>query len=326
MSASFNPSPPNETPSTGSSSGMSAGGLPSGWSSLTQQQQIERILRRVRELPAIPELVDKIVDLLNSANSSAAQIANLISYDPGLTSKILKLVNSSAYGFQRQISSIQHAIMILGFGNIRGLVLSASLLRLFEGEKSNRMNINFFWRHSLTTALYSRLLADHLGCDYAEDAFSAGMLHDIGKMVLGVYFPEVYTHIILEAKKQHVLPYGQAFSDVEEACLGLTHSELGYHVALKWKLPNTFCDVIRYHHHPEDAQYAPRLVAIVALANALSNVELHHAGVLMPGMVPESLIRVLTQEDDTLGWLHSIYELIKQPQDEVDGWLASLAS
>lgn len=323
MSASFNPKPTNESPSPSS---MSAGGLPAGWSSLTHQQQLERILRRVRELPAIPELVDKIVDLLNSANSSAAQIANLISYDPGLTSKILKLVNSSAYGFQRQISSIQHAIMILGFGNIRGLVLSASLLSLFETQHSNRMNLTLFWRHSLTTALYSRLLAQELGCDYAEDAFSAGMLHDIGKMVLGVYFPEVYTHIILEAKKQQVLPYGQAFSNVEESNLGLTHSELGYHVALKWKLPNTFCDVIRYHHSPEQAQYAPRLVAIVALANVFSNIELHHAGVITPGIVPESLIRFFTQEEDTFGWLNAIYDSIQQPQDEVDGWLSSLAS
>src|SRR5437764_442296 len=106
----------------------------------TNKAKYDIILKRVGDLPALPDVVNKIVELLGKPDSSAAEVAKFISYDPGLTSKVLRMVNSAAYGFQRQISSVQHAIMILGFSTIRGLVLSASIFKLLETNPPRGMD------------------------------------------------------------------------------------------------------------------------------------------------------------------------------------------
>jgi putative nucleotidyltransferase with HDIG domain len=241
----------------------------------------EIILKRIRDIPSLPEVVNRILEVLGHPNTPASEIAKLISYDPGLTSKVLRMVNSAAYGFQRQISSIQHGIMILGFNNVRGLVLSASIFKLLEGHTHpGGLNHKKFWEHSLGTAVAARLLAKQLRIPDADDIFSAAMLHDIGKVVMDVYFSEDYRTVLTTARHRGLLPHGSEFYVLEQAIMGVTHTSIGSFLATKWKLPVNITEVIEYHHQPHRAQHCQNLVYLVALANEMAILEynLHGQG------------------------------------------------
>lgn len=231
----------------------------------------ETILKRIRDIPSLPDVVSKILAVISKPTTPASEIARLISYDPGLTSKVLRMVNSAAYGFQRQISSIQHGIMILGFNNVRGLVLSASIFKLFEGHTHpGGLNHKDFWEHSMRTAVAARVLAKELRVPDADDIFSAAMLHDIGKVVLDIYFQQDYQRVLAEARRLDMPIHGRKFYMLEHQLLGITHTGIGSFLATKWKLPMTITEVIQFHHEPDKAQNCPHLVHLVALANEMT--------------------------------------------------------
>jgi putative nucleotidyltransferase with HDIG domain len=231
----------------------------------------EIVLKRIRDIPSLPDVVNKILSIISKPSTPASEIARLISYDPGLTSKVLRMVNSAAYGFQRQISSIQHGIMILGFNNVRGLVLSASIFKLFEGHACpGGLNHTEFWEHSLGTAVAARVLAKELRIPEADDIFSAAMLHDIGKVVLDVYFQEDYVKVLEAAREQQMPCHGPTFYRLEQSMLGITHTGIGSFLASKWKLPTAITEVIQFHHEPHKTENCTQLVYLVALANEMT--------------------------------------------------------
>lgn len=284
-------------------------------SSLTGAHEI--ILKRIRDIPSLPDVVNKILSLISQPNTPASEVARLISYDPGLTSKVLRMVNSAAYGFQRQISSIQHGIMILGFNNVRGLVLSASIFKLFEGHTHpGGLNHKQFWEHSLGTAIAARVLAKALCVPDADDIFSAAMLHDIGKVVLDVYFGPEYAKVLLEARKQHTSMHGAAFRHLEESVMGLTHTSIGGQLAVKWKLPMTITEVIQHHHQPDQAQNCEAMVYLVALADEMAVLQYEKAGVFYLEHFTPELLDYFNLEEDSLKELMAILkEDIHSAQD-----------
>ena len=237
----------------------------------------ELILKRIRDIPSLPDVVNRILVVIAKPTTPASEIARLIAYDPGLTSKVLRMVNSAAYGFQRQISSIQHGIMILGFNNVRGLVLSASIFKLFEGHTHpGGLNHQEFWEHSLCTAVAARVLASQFQVPDADDIFSAAMLHDIGKVVLDIYFQQEYQVVLGHARRLNVPCHGPAFYALEHKLLGITHAGIGSFLATKWKLPISFTEVIQFHHEPEKAENCQSMVFMVALANQMAQLYHHN--------------------------------------------------
>jgi putative nucleotidyltransferase with HDIG domain len=229
------------------------------------------VLKRIRDVPALPEVVNQIILLLGRANTPASEIAKLVAYDPGLSSRVLRMVNSAAYGFQREVSSIQHAIMILGFNTVRGLVLSASIFKLLKGEaKALGFDSKSFWLHSMLTAMLATYVGDAYKMDVKDEAFSAGMLHDVGKLVLAQHFSTEYMAVLSETSKLKQPIHGQGFWLREQLMLGLSHTDIGLHLADKWKLPDGLASVIGYHHSPDKAPEAKQgLVYLIALANEL---------------------------------------------------------
>lgn len=132
------------------------------------------ILRKVKDIPSLPEVVTKVMELVSNPTSSAAELSKVIAHDPGLTTRVLRLVNSAYYGFPKQISSVQQAIMILGFTTMRGLVLSTSIFKIFTSKDSSSgktIDYKIFWKHSINTALCSRIIASSLGMTEVGDAF-----------------------------------------------------------------------------------------------------------------------------------------------------------
>ena len=239
---------------------------------LADEKRREMALRRIRDVPSLPEVTNEIVRLLGKPATPASEIAKLISFDPGLTSRVLRMVNSAAYGMNRQVSSIQHGIMILGFNTVRGLVLSASMFKIFDKANSGKgLDHQAFWQHSLLCAMLARRTCEYYQLPEQEDAFSAGMLHDIGKLVLDQFFQEDYQVVLSAAKEHEMPPHGQPFLDLETEILGTNHTDIGVYLSQKWKLPPGLTEVIEQHHSPTESIISKNLTYSVALGNELSH-------------------------------------------------------
>lgn len=238
------------------------------------QSKAEVILNKVRDIPSLPEIVIKVMELVQDPKSSAAQLGKVISHDPGLTSRVLRLVNSAYYGFPKQISSIQHAIMILGFTTMRGLILSSSIFKIFTPKSGSVINLDYkrFWKHSLITAIASKNINQFLQFQEDDDLFSAAILHDIGKIILDQYDHESYSKVLMEAPNPVYTP---KVLEAEEKYCEIVHPEIGFEVAEGWNLPDSLADVIRYHHNPLESVENIRLTSVVYLGNIFSHIMLN---------------------------------------------------
>jgi len=246
---------------------------------LSESQKAEKksktLKDKLRDLPSLPEVVVKISEIVQDPKSSAAQLAKVISHDSGLTSRVLRLVNSAYYGFPGQISGIQHAVTIVGFSTIRSLVLSSSIFRIFANKSGSTSAKDYknFWRHSLLTAIASRIIFDKLFFEVDENIFSAAILHDIGQIILDQYDHDNYALAHSEAPNplfdEDVLKAELKYCDV-------THTYIGEYVAKSWNLPEPLTSVIRFHHSPLECEEHQKLTVVVYLANILSHLVLEY--------------------------------------------------
>lgn len=225
---------------------------------------------KVKSIPSLPEVVLKVMQLVQDKNSSAAILSKVISHDPGLTTRVLRLVNSSYYGFPKQISTIQHAITILGFTTIRGLVLSSSIYKMFSPKNAseNLFDYKKFWKHNLLTAIGAKKLANE-----QVDIFSSAILHDLGKIILAQYDYNNYS-------KAYALTCGSLDYErnmlIEERECETNHCEIAHLVASSWNLPQSILDVILYHHTPLKSENHKFSCIMVNVANILANVVLYN--------------------------------------------------
>ena len=229
---------------------------------------LEEIIMRIDELPAIPALVMKALELIDDPRSQVSQLAEVLSSDQSLTAKILKLANSAYYSFPRKISTITDAIVILGFSTLKSLVIAASTYNFLNKEvEGYGLDEGELWKHSLSCAMTARLIAKRVRFRSPETAFVAGLLHDIGKMVLNYYMKEEFEQVIKYVTENNV-----PFSVAEREIIGFDHAEVGSKVAEKWNFPAELVNAIRYHHEPlkvENKTGKVNLVDITHLADAL---------------------------------------------------------
>jgi putative nucleotidyltransferase with HDIG domain len=222
-------------------------------------------LDRIREISTLPAVVLKVNRMLQDSNTTAEQLCRVIETDPALVIKILRLANSSFYGFKSTISNINNAVIILGFNTIQHAVISISMMQLLTPKTIlKELNIQDFWQHSLTVAIVSRHLADQVDNTLASDCFTAGLLHDIGKLIMAGNFPEHFetiTHMMLESDI--------SFIDAEKKIGALNHAVIGAYLADEWLLPKPLVDAIWHHHDvfSSDRQTA----AIINTSDYLAN-------------------------------------------------------
>ena len=222
-------------------------------------------LPRVHELSTLPVVVNNVMQITQNPRSSAMEVGQAISQDQTLAANVLKMVNSAFYGFPQKISTITHAIVILGFNNIRNIVLTTSVFKMFAASKSeSRFDVEGFWKHSLACGVASRVLARRLGMKNLEEAFLWGLMHDLGKLVLYKYLMNEYAAVASLVNEKEIL-----IRQAEKSVLGIDHTTVGYHVGKNWNLPPALLKVIRYHHHPGRAMASKRIVAIVHVADAI---------------------------------------------------------
>jgi len=214
------------------------------------QEQIGRVIGGVQNLPTPPIVFTQIQKVLNNPNASAFDIAAILQEDAAMSAKVLKMTNSAYYGLPRTIESVRQAVVIVGLESIKNLVLSASVFEMFSKDQIDREFQDRFWRHSLATAFAARMLARVLRCKTGfdpEGGFSAGLLHDIGKMVISVYMTKERTIIKALKEEKPDLPD----IAVESEILGYNHTQIGSILGAQWKLPANLVEAIEFHHFPQ---------------------------------------------------------------------------
>lgn len=277
------------------------------------EKKTKSIKQKVRDLPSLPEVVTKVTELVQNPKSSAADLSKVISQDSGLTSRVLKLVNSAYYGFPKQISSIQHAIMILGFTTIKGLVLSSSIFKIFSPKNNlvNTFDYKNFWKHSLLTAIASKKIYKELFFEEDENIFSAAILHDIGKLILDQYDHNNYANVIAEVPDQI---YANQVLKAEQKYCEVTHPSIGNIVAESWNLPPMLAEVIKYHHDPLQSENYERLTTVVYFGNLISQL-VADVGEFNPEVFDENIVSHIGLDDEDL---LAIYNDIQEEALQLD--------
>lgn len=229
-----------------------------------REDRLRAILDRIDELPSLPEFIARLLAAVEEPGVSGQRVAEIVSEDQAMTAAVLKLVNSPYYGLSRRIGSIQHAVLLLGFRTVRNLALSAVLVKSF-GRTSNdrRFQPAALWRHSVASAAGARLLALRLGAGEAEEAFLAGLVHDMGIVIIDQYLHEDFRAILDLVSTRRV-----TLREAEREVLGRDHAFIGALLARRWNFPGAVVEAIGCHHAPWRAKRDPRLAAIVHLANA----------------------------------------------------------
>jgi putative nucleotidyltransferase with HDIG domain len=219
---------------------------------------------RVGELPALPSVALRVLALLDDPNTSVLKLQDALSVDQGMVGRLLRLSNSAHYAVRVHVSTVAQAINIVGFNRVRSLMIAACTESLLDNPRSGFKD-RILWEHSLGVAYASQVVAAKVGPRLADEAFVAGLMHDVGKSVLDRNFRDRYHELIGEVYNGTVV----SFAEAERAAFGFDHALVGGFVARKWNLAAELEEVVRLHHEPERATVSPELCAIVSLANGI---------------------------------------------------------
>jgi putative nucleotidyltransferase with HDIG domain len=224
------------------------------------------ILENVNNLPSIPVVLTEVNKLLENDGTSATELGKVIAKDQGLVAKILVVANSPLYGIPRRVSTIDFAIVILGFNHIKNIVISLSMMEAFKSIHGAKFDQKKFWQHSVLTALTAKRIADDLGYYFSGEAFTAGLLHDLGIPIIYKFFNKEFLEITEKQKES-----GRNYWEIEEEVLGATHSEVGEFLINKWNLPPALAEVVAHHHKPDVPSEYSEITAVVHLADYMLN-------------------------------------------------------
>ncbi len=264
------------------------------------QLEFDDIVKNIQDLPALPAVVMELLDSIDREDIDVGALAKKVSHDQALTAKTLRLANSPIYATQVKVTTIQQAITLLGFQNVRNLITAAGLAGCFPDGRCAGFDFKAFWRHSIATAVCGKVLARHLHVNQ-DFAFTAGLLHDIGRLVLATAFPQQYERAIA-----HRVAHDCHMLDAEQTVLGMDHVIAGHALAEHWNFSETMQKAIAGHHEPE-APGAGFLASIVHVADFIAHA-LDLSG-QVDDMVPNlSLVAVNSLGMDEETYLHVFRE------------------
>ena len=237
----------------------------------TRQENIKKVIRNLDQVPTLPTVCGKISSLMSNPKTTSRDLGNVIREDQALTTKILRVVNSAFYGFPKKVASLGRAVVVLGFNEMRNIVYSISVIKLFgKGKENQFFDHDEFWKHAVGVGVCSRIIALNMENQFqkiAEEAFVGGLIHDVGKIVEDQFMHDEFSVMIQACRKKNL-----SMLAAENTVLGFNHQDIGFLLAKKWNLPDTVANVLRYHNRvrtktcPEDAL---PIVSIVHIADIL---------------------------------------------------------
>lgn len=229
--------------------------------------QVHSIVQKVKELAVLPQVVHQILHLTSNPNATVRDLERLIAIDQGMSTRVLNTVNSAYYGFSRKIASVRDAVMLLGFKTVRNLAITVSVFDMFVG-KTDRQNLRRgkWWRHAIDTALCARLIASQVDGVSPDEAYTAGLLHDIGKPLLDRYGDAPYEQV------EDLMARGVPELSAERQVFGCDHAEVGRIVSQHWGFPEKLVEAIGEHHAETPGDwYDAKLVAVTLVANCIAH-------------------------------------------------------
>lgn len=286
---------------------------------ISQSELSESILEKlegINDLPTLPTVFLNLMRLIRDPKTSIKEIARVVESDPAISMKILRLINSSFYGLPRTVDSVQQAIVMLGNNTLKNVVISISIFKAMADKgKESGFDREAFWKHSITCGLIARYIGNKLGFDREEEGFIAGVIHDIGKVVLDKYFSEELAEILQHSREEKI-----AFYQAELEVLGTSHSEIGAYLAETWQLPGKLVNVIAHHHALSLESEHPQLVALIQLADMLATKYQNGEGAsaALPPLEPE-VWKILKVDPTTLPeWDEDLKEEIERSHELQD--------
>lgn len=229
-----------------------------------KQEKIDRIMAQVKSFPGMPETSAKLLTMLKDPDSSASQIEDVLKYDPGLTANILKLTNSAYFGIPSKVSSVKQAVVLLGWKRLLQLVMTMCMSTVMKKPVPGYdLSHGELWRHSVAVSVAAELVVKALKIPGADEVFTAALLHDVGKLVLGDFVQKDIQQI------ESMVSKGIAFEVAEFFVLGTDHANIGARILEKWSFPENLVNAVNWHHDPDKCEQYCTFSDIVHVANIL---------------------------------------------------------
>lgn len=230
-----------------------------------RRNKSELALSNVYNLPAMSATMLEVSKLLDDPSTNTAALSKIIGKDQGLSTKILSIANSPLYGLTRKVSTIDFAILIIGYQDIKNIVVALTMVDSFKNKSDKFFDQNSFWMHSMLAGTASKRVAEDLGFKIGSEAFVAGLLHDLGVPVMHKFFKNEFESIVNDIRENNTPTL-----EAEINQLGMDHQEIGHFLANKWSLPEHLSTSIRYHHKPSEAPENDVLTSIVHLVDYMT--------------------------------------------------------
>jgi HD-like signal output (HDOD) protein len=278
---------------------------------VARARQTREALERIPEIPTLPAVLIKIWDLTSKSDTSANDLADAMQSDPGLTGAVLRLANSAYFGFPRKVSTVTQAVVVLGFETVKSLATGASVFRALNTRGGDGLDPRSFFHHSLVTATAARVLVERSSPQKAGTAFCAGILHDLGKLVIAEFLPDASGEI------RQAVARGRSLEEAEADALGLTHAEIGSWFTGRWNFPEELAATVRWHHRPAEAKEHRDYVSAVHLGDVVA----HRIGAAGsgPAVAPEphpAALEELAVDETALEEITNIVAgMVKDPQE-----------
>ena len=256
---------------------------------MNRSQALEK-LQTIQNLPALPSIVLEVNRLLQDVDASIDQLVKMLEKEQSLVMKLLKLVNSSFYGFKNKVNSLRHAVTLMGYNTIQNAVVTIAIVDALQFTKNlNNFKIDLFWQHAIRVAVMNRYLAARTRLVPVEEAFTAGLIHDIGKVVLVNFFPQDLMTVLREIQTANI-----SFCQAETKLAICPHSIIGSYLARRWMLPESLVEAIGHHHDMGSAEKPQEaLTAMVGFSNSLVHIMDEDAGYHLPTLQGHEGIRDL---------------------------------
>ncbi len=264
------------------------------------------IFEKIEAIPTLPVVVEKLNTVIYKPQTNAKEVAKILSLDPALSSRILRIVNSAFYGLPNRITSITHAIIMLGFNTIKNIAISSSVLDVFKKQVTDFDILKEIWKHSIGVASSAKVIAKHMGLIVVDEFFMAGLLHDIGYIALYAYQYQKFLEFIEKCNSST-----ESTTTIERSIFGYDHQEIGGYLFEKWNMPKMLEESASFHHIPLLAREHNFTVNIICVADNISKaLSLGNSGCIFVESIQPEIVELLNLNN--LNWEAIFNEIVRE--------------